>query len=73
MEKDIFPEINIPVVSVIWQYTALDTTEMEQRFTTYSQYAISTNVSGIKLADLHGREAALTHPSARSPPRRSSK
>jgi len=48
MEKDIFPEINIPVVSVIWQYTGLDTTEMEQRFTTYSQYAISTNVSGIK-------------------------
>ena len=45
MEKDIFPEVNIPVVSVIWQYTGLDTTEMEQRFTTYSQYAISTNVS----------------------------
>src|SRR6201990_617452 len=48
MPTDIFPEINIPVVTVIWQYTGLDTTEMEQRFTTYSQYAISSNVSGIK-------------------------
>ena len=40
MPTDIFPEIAIPVVSVIWQYTGLNTTEMEQRFTTYSQYAI---------------------------------
>jgi multidrug efflux pump subunit AcrB len=48
MSTDIFPEINIPVVSVIWQYTGLDTTEMEQRVTTYSQYAISSNVNGIQ-------------------------
>jgi len=48
MPTDIFPEINMPVVSVIWQYTGLDTTEMEQRVTTYSQYAISSNVNGIK-------------------------
>jgi multidrug efflux pump subunit AcrB len=45
---DIFPQINIPVVSVIWQYTGLSTPEMEQRVTTYSQYAISTSVNGIK-------------------------
>jgi AcrB/AcrD/AcrF family protein len=36
MPTDIFPEIDIPVVSVIWQYTGLSTTEMEQRFTTYA-------------------------------------
>src|SRR6201987_5965992 len=48
MPTDIFPEIDIPVVWVIWQYTGLNTTEMEQRFTTYSQYAISSNVNGIK-------------------------
>src|ERR1700757_2609525 len=48
MPTDIFPEIKIPVVSVIWQYTGLNTTEMEQRFTTYSQYAISTSTNGIK-------------------------
>ena len=48
MPRDIFPEINIPVVSVIWQYTGLDTTQMEQRVTTYSQYSISSNVNGIR-------------------------
>src|SRR5207247_6941995 len=48
MPIDIFPEINIPVVNVIWQYTGLSTPEMEQRASTYSQYAISTSVSGIK-------------------------
>src|ERR1700742_1005563 len=48
MPEDIFPEINIPVVSVIWQYTGLTSPEMEQRVSTYSQYAISANVNGIK-------------------------
>jgi len=44
----IFPEIDIPVVTVIWQYTRLSTPEMEQRVTTYSEYALSTAISGIK-------------------------
>jgi len=48
MPTDIFPQINIPVVSVIWQYTGLSTEEMEQRVTTYGQYSISTNVTCIK-------------------------
>ena len=48
MPTDVFPEINIPVVTVIWSYTGLSTPEMEQRVTTYSQYAISSNVNGIK-------------------------
>jgi multidrug efflux pump subunit AcrB len=48
MPTDIFPEINIPVVTVIWQYTGLTTPEMEQRVSTYSQYSISANVNGIK-------------------------
>ena len=48
MPEDIFPEIDIPVVSVIWQYTGLSTPEMEQRVSTYSQYSISSNVNGIK-------------------------
>src|SRR6202171_5675293 len=48
MPTDIFPEIRIPVVTVIWSYTALSTPEMEQRVSTYSQYSISANVNGIK-------------------------
>ena len=53
MPTDIFPEINIPVVSVIWQYTGLSTPEMEQRVTTYAEYSISSNVNGIK--DMEGQ------------------
>src|ERR1700726_2171920 len=48
MPTDIFPEIRIPVVTVIWQYTGLSTPEMEQSATTYSQYSISSNVNGIR-------------------------
>src|ERR1700730_8477223 len=46
--KDIFPNINSPVVTVIWQYTGLTLEEMEQRVTTYSEYSISSNVSDIR-------------------------
>ena len=48
MPADIFPVIDIPVVTGIWQYTGLSTPEMEQRVTTYSEYSISSNVNGIK-------------------------
>src|SRR6195256_784547 len=53
MPTDIFPEIRIPVVTVIWQYTGLTTPEMEQRVSTYSQYSISANVNGIKNMEAH--------------------
>src|ERR1700731_2729213 len=46
--KDIFPNINIPVVTVIWQYTGLTPEEMEQRVTTYSEYSVSANVNDIR-------------------------
>src|ERR1700746_1640978 len=48
MPTDIFPEINIPVVTVIWSYTGLSTHGMEHLVPTYSQYSISSNVTGIK-------------------------
>jgi multidrug efflux pump subunit AcrB len=48
MPTDIFPEINIPVVTIVWQYTGLSTPEMEQRVTTYSQYVLSSSVNGIQ-------------------------
>src|SRR5689334_19262414 len=31
MPTDIFPEINIPVVAVVWNYTGIPADEMEQR------------------------------------------
>src|SRR5271168_3003070 len=48
MPTDIFPEIDIPVVTVIWTYTGLSTPEMEQRVTTYGEFSISSSVNGIK-------------------------
>jgi multidrug efflux pump subunit AcrB len=48
MPTDIFPQINIPVVTIIWQYTGLSTPEMEQRVTTYSEYSLSSSVNGIQ-------------------------
>src|SRR5215475_6639795 len=46
--KDIFPRIDIPVVTVIWQYSNLTPREMDQRVTTYSEYSISSNVNDIR-------------------------
>src|SRR5258706_5555076 len=46
--KDIFPNINIPVVTVIWQETGLTPQEMNERVATYSQYSISANVNDIR-------------------------
>jgi multidrug efflux pump subunit AcrB len=48
MPTDIFPEIDIPVVTVIWTYAGLSTPEMEQRVTTYGEFAISSSVNGIR-------------------------
>jgi multidrug efflux pump subunit AcrB len=48
MRTDIFPEIDIPVVTVIWTYKGMETSEVERRITTYSEYAMSSNVNDIK-------------------------
>jgi multidrug efflux pump subunit AcrB len=48
MPKDVFPSVNIPVVTIIWTYTGLSTPEMEKRVTTYSEYSLSNNINGIR-------------------------
>jgi CzcA family heavy metal efflux pump len=45
---DIFPEINIPVISLIWQYTGLEPQEMEQRITSNSERAVTTLVNDVE-------------------------
>jgi multidrug efflux pump subunit AcrB len=49
--KDIFPEIDIPVISVIWTYDGLAATEMQQRLTTFSEYSLASNVSNIRTVE----------------------
>ena len=45
---DVFPDINIPVVSVIWNYTGLSPTEMANRIVSQTERAMTTTVSNIE-------------------------
>src|ERR1700757_1942393 len=45
---DIFPSINIPVVSIIWTFNGLVPTEMEQRITSIYERALTTTVGNIE-------------------------
>ncbi|PZP32056.1 MAG: RND transporter [Roseateles depolymerans] len=45
---DIFPSINIPVVSVIWTYGGLSPQQMEQRITSSFERALTTTVGNIE-------------------------
>src|SRR5260370_20773171 len=48
MPVDIFPEINIPVVAVVWTYTGVSPDEMEKRIVTVSERAMTTTVNDIE-------------------------
>ena len=45
---DIFPSINIPVVSVIWQYAGLNAQEIEQRILYVHERSLSATVNDIE-------------------------
>jgi multidrug efflux pump subunit AcrB len=45
---DIFPAINIPVVSVVWQYTGLSARDIEQRLVYTHERALTTTVNNIE-------------------------
>ena len=48
MPTDIFPEIDIPVIAVVWQYGGLNVDDMEKRITGNYERAITTTVNGIE-------------------------
>ena len=48
MSTDIFPTIDIPVVTVVWNYSGTSPEEMERRFTTISERAMTTTVNDIE-------------------------
>src|SRR5580704_16654730 len=48
MPVDIFPNIRIPVVAIVWQYTGLEPEQMAGRITTQSQRALTTTVNDIE-------------------------
>ena len=45
---DIFPSINIPVVSIIWSYTGLSARDIEQRIIYTQERALTTTVNNIE-------------------------
>ena len=45
---DIFPDINIPVISLVWTYTGLEPQEMEQRITSNVERGVTTLVSDVE-------------------------
>ena len=45
---DIFPAINVPVVSIVWSYTGLVPVEMETRITSIYERALTTTVDNIE-------------------------
>jgi CzcA family heavy metal efflux pump len=45
---DIFPNIDIPVVSVVWQYQGLSADQMSKRIVTITERALTTTVNNIE-------------------------
>jgi multidrug efflux pump subunit AcrB len=48
MPVDIFPYIDIPVVSVVWSYNGLSPEEMEKRMVTFFERSMTTTVNDIE-------------------------
>lgn len=48
MRTDVLPDINIPVVSVIWSYNGLPAQEMERRMVLICERAMTTTVNSIE-------------------------
>src|ERR1051326_5790784 len=45
---DIFPAINIPVVSIVWNYVGLEAEDIEQRFNYAQERSLTTTVNDIE-------------------------
>ena len=46
--KDIFPNINIPVITIVWTYSGLTPKEMEGRVVTVCERALTTTVNDME-------------------------
>ncbi len=57
MSTDIFPEINIPVISTVWNYAGLSAQEVGQRITAVNERSLTTSVNDIE--HIRNRERPL--------------
>ena len=52
---DIFPDINIPVVSIVWNYQGLSPKEMSDRIVSPTERALTTLVNDIEHLESQSR------------------
>src|SRR5579884_3075326 len=57
MPVDIFPYIDIPIVSIVWQYNGLSPEEMDGRIVSNFERALTQNVSGIEHIESQSHQA----------------
>src|SRR6202045_5155534 len=48
MSTDIFPNIDIPVVSVVWSYTGMPASDVETRIIFVNERVLTASVNGIE-------------------------
>ncbi len=53
MATDIFPEVNIPAISIVWTYTGLSAQDMAQRIVAVNERSLTTTVSDIEHIESH--------------------
>src|ERR1051326_4553968 len=69
---DIFPEINIPVISIIWQFQGMSAQEMADRIVSNTERGLTTTVNDIEHVETQAMDGrAITkvffHPTANLP------
>ena len=57
--KDIFPSINIPVISVIWTYTGMEPTDITDHLTTPYERVLTTTVDNIEHIESEWKEPEI--------------
>jgi multidrug efflux pump subunit AcrB len=57
---DIFPYIDIPIVSIVWQYSGLSPEEMENRIVTNFERALTSNVNDIEHIESQSYQSVST-------------
>ena len=58
---DIFPDINIPVISIVWNYQGLSPKDMSDRITSTTERALTTLVNDIEHIESQSPNGVAVH------------
>ena len=61
MPTDIFPDIDIPVISVVWNYGGLPPEEMEKRIVNNYERVLTTTVNDIEHVESQSLTGIVGH------------